>query len=193
MSRKTFVIGISAILAIFALSVIILFKGNNKPTFRTDAINPPVRAAEIKLTDQNGNAFQLSNARGKVVVLAFGFTNCVEECPLTMAHIKLALEKLGPSAQNVEVVMVSTDPLRDTPQAVKDFLGSFNPSFIGLPGTSDELSKVWNDYGVVVLEGGETHSSTSYVIDQKGNMRLTFTPETLPDDIAADLNTLLTE
>jgi len=55
------------------------------------------------------------------------------------------------------------------------------------------LSKVWNDYGIVVLEGGESHSSTSYVIDQKGEMRLTFTPETSPDDIAADLNVLLTE
>jgi len=191
--RKTLLIGISAILAIFALSVIILFKGNNKPAFRGVAINPPVRAADIKLTDQDGNAFQLSNARGKVVVLVFGFTNCVAECPLTMAHIKLALEKLGSSAQNVEVVMVSTDPLRDTPQAMKDFLRSFNPFFIGLPGTSDELSKVWNDYGIVVLEGGESHSSTSYVIDQKGEMRLTFTPETSPDDIAADLNVLLTE
>ena len=73
--------------------------------------------------------------RGKVVLLFFGFTNCVDECPLTMAHIKLALEMLGDGAQDVQVVLVSTDPVRDTPQVLQDFLGKFNPAFLGITGT----------------------------------------------------------
>jgi protein SCO1/2 len=89
--------------------------------------------------------------------------------------------------------MVSTDPVRDTPEALGNFLGAFNPAFIGIPGTPEELAKIYKDYGVVVLEGGETHSSYTYVVDQKGNLRLTFSPDTQPDDISADLKILLTQ
>ena len=89
--------------------------------------------------------------------------------------------------------MVTTDPARDTPQAMKAFLGKFNPNFLGLPGTPEELAKVWKDYDVTVLDNGETHSSLTYVIDRNGNIRLTFLPDTPPEDIASDLQTLLAE
>jgi protein SCO1/2 len=191
--RKTLWIGIAVITLMVAFSATILFNARSRPVFHGQAITPPVRAAEIRLADQNGIPFQLSDKRGKVVLVAFGFTNCVDECPLTMAHIKLAIDMLGSSSQNVMVVMVSTDPVRDTPQAMKDFLGKFSTTFIGLPGTSDELATIWHDYGVEVLDGGETHSSFTYMIDRKGNLRLTFTPETLPEDIASDLKLLLAE
>ena len=110
-----------------------------------------------------------------------------------MAHIKQALGTLGSDAQDVRVVMVSTDPVRDTPQAMSDFLSNFDPSFIGIPGNPDDLAKVYQDYGVVVLDGGETHSSYTYVIDRDGNLRLTFVPDSGPEDIASDLETLLAE
>ena len=67
----------------------------------------------------------MSSQRGKVVLLYFGFTNCPHECPLTMAHLKLALEQLGDSSKDVQVLIVSTDPARDTQQTLKDFLGKF--------------------------------------------------------------------
>jgi cytochrome oxidase Cu insertion factor (SCO1/SenC/PrrC family) len=75
---------------------------------------------------------------------------------------------------------------------MKEFLGRFNPAFIGLLGSPGELNKAWQDYGVLV-EGGETHSSFTYVVDQQGNLRETFSPDTASDDIAADLKFLLTE
>jgi len=87
--------------------------------------------------------------------------------------------------------MVSTDPVRDTPQGMKEYLANFDPTFLGITGTQDKLKPIWDDYGVVVLDGGETHSSYTYVIDQNGNLRLTFDPEMMPDDIAADLESLL--
>jgi protein SCO1 len=164
-----------------------------KQAFHNEVIDPPVAAAEIKMTDQNGKDFQLSSERGKVVLLYFGFVNCPDECPLTMAHIQQALDLLGDQAQNVQVVMVSTDPVRDTPEALGNFLGAFNSSFIGIPGTPEELAKIYKDYGVTVLDGGETHSSYTYVIDQNGNLRLTFSPDTQSDDITADLKILLTQ
>ena len=164
-----------------------------QPAFKGEVVKPLAAAPEINMADQNGNPFQLSAMRGKVVLVFFGFTNCVDECPLTMAHIKLALESLGNDAKDVQVVLVSTDPVRDTPQALQDFLGKFDPSYAGIPGTVDELKKIWNDYGVVVLDGGETHSSLTYVVDKKGNIKLTFNPEATSEDIASDLKILLAE
>jgi len=133
----------------------------------------------------------MSSQRGKVVLLYFGYVNCPDECPLTMAHQKLALESLGDQARNVQVIMVSTDPARDTALALKQYMEHFDPSFLGLTGTIPELQKAWKDYGVTVEEGGETHSVFLYVIDPAGNVRETFLPDTEPDDIARDVALLL--
>jgi protein SCO1/2 len=157
------------------------------------ALSRAVSAAEINLTDHTGQPFQLSSQAGKVVLVFFGFSNCVNECPATLAVIRLALETLGNASKNVAVVMVSTDPANDTPQSMKEFMEKFNPAFLGLLGTPDELTKTWQDYGVVVLDDGETHSSLTYVVDKKGNLRETFSPDTSSDDIAADLKVLLAE
>jgi protein SCO1 len=162
-----------------------------KPVFKGGAINPPFPAAEIKLTDHNGQPFTLSGQRGKVVLVYFGYTNCPDECPLTMAHVNQALQSIGDSAKNVQVVMVTTDPERDTSQVLKDYMANFNPTFLGLTGTTEELQKVWSDYGVTVEDGGETHSTFLYVIDPAGNLRETFLPDSVPADIGADVGLLL--
>jgi cytochrome oxidase Cu insertion factor (SCO1/SenC/PrrC family) len=76
---------------------------------------------------------------------------------------------------------------------LRNFLDSFSPNFRGIPGTSEQLAKVWRDYGVQVLDGGETHSSFTYVIDRSGRQRLNFSPNTSAEDIAHDLKLLLAE
>jgi protein SCO1 len=189
MQRKTLLVGVSIIGVLLALTAFLYL--TNKPTFRGAVITPPWPAPELKLTDHHGQPFTMSNQRGKVVLLYFGYVNCPDECPLTMAHLKLALESLGDRAKDVQVVMVSTDPVRDTPRALKDFMEHFDPSFLGLTGTPAELQKVWKDYGVTVEAGGETHSTYLYVIDPAGNVRETFLPDTEPKDIAADVGLLL--
>ncbi len=163
------------------------------PAFKGEVVEPKAAAPEISLPDQNGSVFQLSGQRGKVVLIFFGFTNCVDECPLAMAHIKLAREMLGEQARDVQVVLVSTDPVRDTPGAMKDFLGKFDPAFAGIPGRPEDLSRIWNDYGVVVLDGGETHTSLIYAVDRAGDLRLHWDADTAPEDMASDLNLLLAE
>lgn len=180
----------------FALFIILSLSASCsifKPSFKGEVLDPATSAPQISMMDQDGRLFQLNAMRGRVVLIFFGFTNCVDECPLTLAHFKLALEALGDQADQVQVVMVSTDPVRDTPQALKNFMNKFNPSFIGIPGSVDTLAKVWDDYGVTVLDGGETHSSYTYVVDKKGNLRLHFDPDTAPEDIASDLKLLLAE
>jgi protein SCO1/2 len=164
-----------------------------KPSLKGTVYPSNIPAAEINLTDHHGQPFQLSSLRGKVVLVFFGFSNCTTECPATMAIIKQALATDGLSSREVEVVMVSTDPGKDTPQSMKEFMERFNPSFLGLLGTSAELAKTWRDYGVAVLDGGETHSSFTYVVDKSGGLREAFSPDTSSDDIGADLKILLAE
>ncbi len=189
MQRKTIIVGagIAVVLLVFSL----LYFLTDKPSLRGSVITPPWTAPEIRLRDQNGQPFTLGSQKGKVVLLYFGYVNCPDECPLTMAHVKLARESLGARAGDVQVIMVSTDPARDTPQALKTFMEHFDPSFLGLTGSLPELQKAWQDYGVTVEDSGETHSTYLYVIDPAGNIRETFLPDTEPQEIAADLKLLL--
>jgi protein SCO1 len=189
MQRKLIFVGVGILVLLAVLTAAITL--TSKPSFRGAVITPPWPAPEIKLTDHNGQPFTLSEQRGKVVLIYFGYVNCPDECPLTMAHLKLARESLGDRAKDVQVIMVSTDPARDTPHALKDFMGHFDPSFLGLTGTPAELEKAWKDYGVTVEQGGETHSLYLYVIDPAGNIRETFLPDSEPNDIAKDVSWLL--
>jgi protein SCO1/2 len=154
-------------------------------------IDPPFAAAEIALTDSNGKPFVLSQVRGDVAVIFFGFTNCPDECPLAMANLKLAVEMLGESGGDVTVLLITTDPVRDTPDVLREFVGRFNAAFIGLTGTEEQLSQVWRDYGVTVMDGGETHSNYIYVIDRSGMLVETVLADSGPAEIAADLRLLL--
>ena len=189
MNRRLFYLGIGILLILFI--AIVIASVTSGPSFKGSLITPPWQAPEIQLTDHNGQPFTLSSQRGKVVLLYFGYVNCPDECPLTMAHVKLARESLGEQAKDVQVVMVSTDPKRDTAQALKDFMTHFDPSFLGLTGTLDELQKTWKDYGVTVEDSGETHSTYLYVIDPAGNVRETFLPDSEPNTIASDIRLLL--
>jgi protein SCO1/2 len=189
MSRKTLAIGIAALGIVLAITAFLYFRRSHALTGAV--INPPWAAPEISLLDQNGNEFSMTAQRGTVVLLYFGYVNCPDECPLTMAHLKLARQSLGAQASDVQVAMVSTDPPRDTAQAMKEFMGKFDPSYLGLTGTPEQHQGVWKDYGVTVEDGGETHSTFVYVIDPKGNIRETFLPDSLPSEIASDVALLL--
>jgi len=189
MNRRLLYLGIGIlVLLIVAIAIVSV---NSAPSFRGALITPPWQAPEIQLTDHNGQPFTLSSQRGKVILLYFGYVNCPDECPLTMAHLKLARESLGNQAKDVQVAMISTDPKRDTPEALKDFMTHFDPSFLGLTGTLQELQKTWKDYGVTVEDSGETHSTYLYVIDPAGNVRETFLPDSEPNSIASDIRLLL--
>ena len=189
MNRRVLLFSAGILVIATAITAFLLI--TSKPQLTGTVITPPLAAAEINLTNDNSQPFTMSSQRGKVVLLYFGYVNCPDECPLTMAHLKLALKQLGDRAKDAQVVMVSTDSVRDTPQAMKEFMGKFDPSFMGLPGSPEELQKVWNAYGVTVLDGGETHSNFIYVIDPKGNIRETFLSDSEPNDIASDVGLLL--
>ncbi len=161
------------------------------PTIHGSLINPPEPAYNFSLTSQTGVTVHLSDFHGRYVLIYFGFTNCTSECPLTMGYLKQMHDKLGSQAGMAQVVMISTDPARDTPAAMGTFLVKFDPSFIGLTGTQQELSPVWAAYGVSVLDSGETHSSYTYLVDPNGNLIATYPLLQNSSDITADIQNLL--
>lgn len=190
-STKSKIVGGIALVVLFGLSLFYLLKPSS---YLGMELNPAAAAAPISLTDSNGNLFQLANQRGKIVLVFFGYTNCPDECPITMAKLKQALQELGDSqAENIEVVLVTTDPVRDSVERLHEYVTKFNPAFLGVTGTVDELQPVWDSYGVVVEDGGETHSELVYVIDATGKLRLTFSSDLQSQDIAHDLQALLSE
>jgi protein SCO1/2 len=185
------------IIAIILLAVIVLagigytwYKSTN-PTFHGSLITPPQPAVGFSLTSQTGSPVKLTDFRGKYVLIFFGYTNCTSECPLTMGFLKQMHDKLGTQADQTQVIMISTDPTRDTPSAMGSFLIHFDPSFIGLTASEAILQSVWSAYGVTVLNNGETHSSYIYLINPKGYLIATYPLLQNADGITADIQNLL--
>lgn len=146
------------------------------------------------LTDQNGNRRTDADFRGRYMLVFFGFTNCPDVCPTTLSVLSEALGKLGAKADSVVPIFVSVDPERDTPQALKSYLASFGPRFVGLTGTPDEIAKAAKAYRVyyqkVPLDGGGytmNHSSVIYLMDRRGEFAGHYSLEQGPDALAADL------
>lgn len=202
MDRRILLVGLLSFLLVGAVAAgVFLF---SKPDgFRgTMYAEPYPLAPEIELSRDNGASFRLSEMRGNAVLLFFGYTSCPDVCPTTMAELKQALEKLGEEdAKQVQVLFVTVDPERDTPERVQEYVDHFNPDFIGLSGTESELAKVWNDYGVFreIVQGTSAagylvdHTARVTLIDDDGNLRLSYAFDAPVDYIVHDLKLLLEE
>jgi len=139
-------------------------------------------AGDFTLTDENGRPFRLSQLRGKVVLLFFGYTHCPDVCPTTMAKLARAAKLLGNDADRVVTLFVSVDPGRDTPEVMKHYLDYFHLNSFGLTGTKDEIDEVVKQYGArYEIEKSDSaagyhvsHSTDLYLLDQKGELVKTF-------------------
>jgi protein SCO1 len=199
MDRKLFLVGLISFLLIGAVGAGVFLFSKPASLRGTTYAEPYPVAPEFELTRVNGNTFQLSEQRGKIVMLFFGYTSCPDVCPTTMAELNQALRELGSQADQVQVIFVTVDPQRDTPERVQEYVNHFNPSFIGLSGSEAELSKVWSDYGVFreVVEGKSAagylvdHTARVTLIDQQGNLRVSFPFDTPVEDIVHDVELLL--
>ncbi|MGQ9482621.1 SCO family protein [Chloroflexus sp.] len=185
---------------ILAVLSALLLGGCSAYEFRGTVLEPPNPAPEIPLIDQFGNEFRLSDYRGKIVLVFFGFTHCPDICPTALGDLKQVMEKLGNDATKVQVVFVSVDPERDTPALMQRYLAAFNPTFLGLNGDRTVLEQVYKNYGVTAIKRelpnsglGYTidHSGYIYAIDQVGNWRLLWAHGTPVDDIVSDVQALL--
>lgn len=171
-------------------------------SFRGSAIGTPYpEAMDFELQRTDGNAFRLSEQRGKVVLIYAGFTNCMDFCPGTLAKFNQMAEALGDDASRVEFIFVTVDPDRDTPAVIESYVNGFSPEIIGLTGSMDRLLAFWTDYGAGrIPEQADangnyevSHSTRVWVIDQTGHLRITFPFEMTASDMTHDVQILLAE
>jgi protein SCO1/2 len=169
------------------------------PAMKAGVFDPPRQAPGFSLQGSNGQELTMSHYRGKVILLAFGFTSCTEVCPTTLNTFALARRKLGPAAQDVQVIYITVDPERDLPVRMAKYLGSFDPTFIGGTGTQAQLALVRRNYGISAekkILGDDyayAHSSFAYLIDRSGRLRALMPYGHSPEDYANDLTILLKE
>lgn len=199
MDRKLIWIGISILSLIGLVAVLTVFFAK-PPSFRGTLYGEPFPpAAEIELTKADGELFRMSDQRGKIVLLFFGYTSCPDVCPTTLAEMTQVMNELGDASQNVQVVFVSVDPRRDTPEKVQEYASRFNPTFIGLSGSQEELEPIWQGYSIFRAEVNSDsamgviidHTARLNLIDADGNLRLSYAYGTPVADIVHDIELLL--
>jgi len=157
----------------------------------------PCRRLRARAPRRRPRARRLADFRGKAVVLFFGFTRCPDICPTTLADIAQAVKSLGADAERVQVLMVSVDPERDTPEALAKYVTAFDPRFIALRGDLEATKKVAGEFKIFFekAKSGDSytvnHSAQSYVIDPQGRLRLLVRHDRIGSDLAPDLRTIL--
>lgn len=156
-------------------------------------------ARDFKLTDHTGKTRTLADFKGKAVVVFFGFTNCPDFCPTTLAEMAAALKQLGSKARDVQVLFVSLDPARDTLPVLARYVPAFDSSFLGLTGSEEEIAGVAKEFKLVFQKRGSgdnytlDHSTGTYVYDAAGKLRLYVGYGQGADVLAHDLKVLLSE
>ena len=169
------------------------------PKFKSTDITGVDYGRSLELNDHTGRARTLQDFRGKAVVVFFGFTHCPDVCPTTLAELAQAIKQLGPDAQRVQVLFVSVDPERDTPQALAKYVTAFDARFLGLRGDAAATQRVAKEFKIYYekRKTGDSysvdHSSQSYVVDPQGRLRLLVRPDRIAADLPADLKILLGE
>ena len=170
---------------------------DGKPQFRSTDITGVEYGKALELADPAGRVRRLEEFRGKAVVLFFGFTQCPDVCPTTLAEIAGVLKRLGPDAERVQVLFVTVDPERDTPKLLAEYAGSFDARILPLrgdPAATQRAAKEFKIYFEKRKQGdGYTvdHSAQSYVLDAQGRLRLLVRHDRIGQDLADDLRTLL--
>lgn len=187
----------SCLLAAFALAA--CQPASPPPVFQATDISGATFARDFTLTDHNGQIRTLADFKGKVVAIFFGYTHCPDVCPTTLSDFSAALKLLGPQAGQVQVIFVTVDPQRDTPDLLKLYIPAFNPDFLGMYTDEAALALLAKEYKLVYqktsIKAADDylidHSAGSYVYDAMGHIRLLIPYGSSPTAIAQDLKTLL--
>jgi protein SCO1/2 len=179
------------------LSVAAAVSAADDAGLKAGVFSPPRPAPDFSLRGSDGTELKLSRYRGKVVILGFGFTSCPDVCPTTLGVLARARKELGAEREGLQVVYVTVDPERDDAGRLREYLGAFDPTFIGGTGTAEQLAAVRREYGIAATRMNLgtnyafTHSSYTYLIDREGNLRALMPYGHPPDDYVHDVKILL--
>lgn len=183
--------------ALIALCLACALTACSKPPlpFRNTALEGVKWGKDFELTAHTGQRLRTIDYRGKLLVLFFGYTHCPDICAPTLAKLAQLSKALGEDAGRIQVLFISVDPEHDSPAQLKKFLAGFDPAFIGLTGTADELGAIAADHMVFFKQakaaGRVEHTGMLFVKDQKGRLRLLMKESAPLDDMLHDLRLLL--
>ena len=184
---------ISLLLAALVLCAILLFKLYERQFLMTSGSTGTADVGgPFELVNQDGAKVTEKDFEGQLLLIYFGFTFCPDACPTALGVMAAAIEKLDVAGERVTPILISIDPARDTPQALKDYVGNFHPRMVGLTGTYEQIAKVAKEYKVFYQKApgatGEDylmdHSTLIYLMDGEGKFLTYFGPQATPDEVA---------
>jgi len=194
--------GLSRALAVtiaVALSALLVGGCGNGQRFQGSDVTGSTFGRDFHLTDHNGKPRTLADFRGKVVAVFFGYTQCPDACPTTLSELAAVMQKLGPDASRVQVLFVTVDPERDTPELLSRYVPAFDPTFLGLYGDAAATAETAKEFKVIYQkEPGPTpgsysmdHSTGTFLFDPQGRLRVYEAYTQGPDAFAHDIRALL--
>ncbi len=199
--RRSQALGLALLcsVALTACNDTVSVRAGATPAFRGVDITGAEYARTLSLTDQHGQPRTLADFKGKVTLVFFGFTQCPDVCPSTMAELAQIRVKLGADGNRVQGVFVTLDPERDTPELLQAYMSGFDPSFIALRGTLEQTAAAAKEFKVFYAKvPGKSpgsysldHTAGSYVFDTHGKVRLFVRYGSGPEALTADLKVLL--
>ncbi|MCJ7677151.1 MAG: SCO family protein [Anaerolineales bacterium] len=189
---------ITMLLALLLAAALVAGCAPGSPSLHGSPYQSPGLAPALDLVDTSGKPFNLAGLQGHAVLIYFGYTQCPDECPLTLANAQWAVEQLESQGDRVDFVLVTVDPANDTPDVLRGYLDRFNPRFIGLTGSDTHLSQSRLAYGVLAAtpESGHEHTDVIhgtrvYLVAPDGDLATSYDPTIPKEDILADLRLLL--
>jgi len=183
---------------IFLFCIVMLASCDKHVPYQAIDVTVPLETADFNLPDFNGKQRSLADFRGKVVLLFFGYTNCPLVCPTTLADLAQVMGLLGKDAERVQVIFITVDPERDTPEVLAKFVPYFHPSFLGLSGNDKDTALAAKAFGVgyekqFYKDGGYTflHSDGTFLIGTTGRPLLLSRYGQKAELLAQDIRLLL--
>ncbi|MCC6167087.1 MAG: SCO family protein [Caldilineaceae bacterium] len=170
------------------------------PELHSVLLQSPRQADDFTLTASSGEPLALGDLRGKFVLIYFGYTSCPDVCPTTLNDLKQMAAALGEQRmQDVQIVLISVDPQRDTPERLALYLNSFDPRFLGMTGELEDVQRIASQFGIFFEAQPGTpdtgylvdHTSVVTVVDPDGYVRMIFPYGTTGKDMAADMTYLM--
>ena len=198
-SRRRAVKTLASLVALSTVSGFLIGCSPDKPQFKSIDLTGADYAQGFSLTDHNGQVRTLKDFAGKIVVVFFGFTQCPDVCPTSMAELAQVKQQLGPDGDKLQGIFITVDPERDTADMLKAYMGNFDPTFLALRPTLEQLPQVAKDFKIYYKKvdgkapGSYTmdHSAGSYVFDEKGRIRLYNRYGSGADGLVSDIRLLI--
>jgi protein SCO1/2 len=197
-SRRSTALGLVLLVAVSAaVGWMVIRKIPPSDDFRLTVLPQRSSSPDFRLTDFNGRSRSLADYRGRVVVIFFGFVRCADVCATEFFKLAQVMKRLGPASDRVQVVFITLDPERDSLELLKTYVTAFDPRFVGLTGTSEQIDSAAKNYWVAHVKAPTSndyyaidHSTATYVIDAQGQRRLIGSMATSVDDFVHDLKLL---